>query len=249
MSRRVRPRLWILLHIGIWVHPLRIGLHAIGRHEPPAHWILPPRIIVIQSRYRVGELAGVALVGAQTALEVALIAVGAVKLLALDAACTEAQHHAAQRVGQIIRRARAAAPADQVAGDALILALVLIPAAARERAFLQAKGIRRERRGSGAGRAFEHAFAASIVDVVLLPAIARAGLHQLVERVVGERLAHAVNPPTTGVSPRSPHKNAQAATQPAALKVYRRDPPCPATDYPASSRAKTRSPRQATRHH
>ncbi len=151
-------------------------------------------MVVIQSRYRVGELAGVvALIGAQTALEVALIAIGTIELLALDAACTEAEHHAAQRVGQIIRRARAAAPADQVAGDALILALVLIPAAARGRAFLQAKGIRRERRGPRAGRAGQHAFAAGIVDVVFLPAIACAGLHQLVERIVGKRLGHAVH--------------------------------------------------------
>ena len=86
---------------------------------------------------------------------------------------------------------------------------------------MQAEGIRRERRSPGAGRTGQHAFAAGVVDVVFLPAIAGAGLHQLVERIVGKRLAHAVNPPTTGVSPRSPHKNAQAAAQPAALKVYR----------------------------
>jgi hypothetical protein len=84
-------------------------------------------VVVIQSRYTVGELAGVALIGALTALEVALIAIGTIELLALDATCTEAQHHAAQRVGQIIRRARAAAPADQVAGDAAVVALAPLP--------------------------------------------------------------------------------------------------------------------------
>ena len=79
LSRWIGPRLWIPLHIGIRVHPLRIALHAIGRHEPPTHWIIPPRVVVIQSRYAVGELAGVALVGAQAALHVALVAVGAVE--------------------------------------------------------------------------------------------------------------------------------------------------------------------------
>ncbi len=92
-------RLRVALHIGIRVHPLRIAWHSIGRHEPPTHWILPPRVVIIQPCHRIHELPGVALVGAQTALEVALIAIGTRELLALDAACTEAQHHATQRVG------------------------------------------------------------------------------------------------------------------------------------------------------
>ncbi len=94
-------------------------------------------MVVIQSRYAVGELSGVALIGAQAALHVALVAIRSVELLPQDGARTEAENHAAQRVGQIIGGARAIAPADQMAGDALIVDLALLRAAARGRAFFQ----------------------------------------------------------------------------------------------------------------
>jgi hypothetical protein len=103
IPRGITQRLRIAPHIRIGVHPLLIALHTIDRQEHPHHWIIIPRVVIVQSRHRTMDLPGVTFGRADAAGHVAAVPIGAVDLLAQDCAGTEAEQHAAQRIGQIER--------------------------------------------------------------------------------------------------------------------------------------------------
>src|SRR5579883_2775100 len=84
VPRRVRLGLRVARHIAVRVHPLLVPLYPIGQEKDPGHRIVIARVVIIQPRHVIVELAGVAFVGAQGAHGVAPGAIGAVELLALD---------------------------------------------------------------------------------------------------------------------------------------------------------------------
>ncbi len=148
LSRRVRARLRIAPHIAVRVHALGVALHVIGREEHADVPQIIPRVIVRQPRRGVNELPGIALVRARRALSVTMGAVGIVELLPLHRARAQTHEDGALRVGQIIRRARAICPADQVASDAGGIELARVDIAVVVAELLQPEGIGRQRCGA-----------------------------------------------------------------------------------------------------
>jgi len=67
LSRRVGRRLRVARDVTIRIGSLSIALHIIRRQELRHYRIIIARVVVIQSAQGVGELAGVAFVGAQAA--------------------------------------------------------------------------------------------------------------------------------------------------------------------------------------
>src|SRR5579883_3622857 len=81
LPRRVRHRLRVLPHVPIRIDPLRVALLRIHREEQAHHRIIPPRMILIQPRERIGFLPGERFGGTRRADRVARGAIRRVKLL------------------------------------------------------------------------------------------------------------------------------------------------------------------------
>ncbi len=127
-------RLRIALHVGIRVHALHIPLRLVCREEHAHHRIVIPGIEIIQSRQGIIILPGEAFGRVERAGGVTRCAVGTEELVALERGAVgsvgEAGEQAAQRVGQVERRAAAVQRADHPPTQCVVVDVALVGARA-----------------------------------------------------------------------------------------------------------------------
>src|SRR6266851_1116548 len=84
LSCRIIFRLRIISHVSIRIHPLHISTGLVDREEPPHHWVIVARVIVIQPRDTVGILPCKAFGRVHLPLLVTCGAIGSIYLIPLD---------------------------------------------------------------------------------------------------------------------------------------------------------------------
>ncbi len=166
MPAGIIPGLWIVPYIRIGVHAVRVVLHVVRAHKPPAERIIIPEVVVEQPGLTIEPFASVVERGGHAAPGIVNGTVGTVMLQSDDlAGIVEGHAGAAQGIAEQIIQRR---PTD-AHGDAGPVGAVVLRGGRRAagkhrfRVAIKIDGIGRAAR---VGRVGQHAVALQVVEVV-----------------------------------------------------------------------------------